>query len=346
MKKVLILFGGVSSEHEVSLVSAAGVLANIDRTKYDVIPVGITKDGAWRLMDGKPITEDALSDASLPSVAVDPGRHGIIILRGDKCDYVKVDAVFPVMHGANGEDGTMQGLFAIAGIPCVGSDCEASAIGMDKAATKAVLNQAGIRQAEAVVLESSDIHNDGTAEMLESALGYPMFVKPSRAGSSVGISKVKTPSELIPALEEAAAHDTKLLIEKYIKGREIEVAVLEENGSLTVSVPAEIDPGCEFYDYDAKYNTDTSSFYIPARVSEDEAADVRALAARIFTLLGCSGLSRVDFFIRPDGEFVFNEINTLPGFTPISMYPKLMQHAGLSYTELISRLIEAAIKTK
>ena len=343
MKKVLILFGGVSSEHEVSLVSAAGVLANIDRKKYDVIPVGITKDGAWRLMTGKPVTEDALSDASLPSVAVDPGRHGVIILSDGKADFVKVDAVFPVMHGANGEDGTMQGLFAIAGIPCVGSGCEASAIGMDKAATKAVLNQAGILQAEEVVLESSDVCKDGTAEMLETALGYPMFVKPSRAGSSVGISKVKTPSELTPALKEAAAHDTKLLIEKSVVGREIEVAVLEENGRLTVSVPAEIDPGAEFYDYDAKYNTDTSSFYIPARVSEAEAADVRERAARIFTLLGCKGLARVDFFIRPDGKFVFNEINTLPGFTPISMYPKMMIHEGIPYSEVLDRLIQTVL---
>ena len=346
MKKVLILFGGVSSEHEVSLVSAAGVLANIDRSKYGVIPVGITKDGKWRLMEGREITEDALSDESLPAVAVDPGRHGIIILSDGKADFVKIDAVFPVMHGANGEDGTMQGLFAIAGIPCVGPDCEASAIGMDKAATKAVLNQAGILQAEAVVLTRDEIHNEGTVALLEEKLGYPMFVKPSRAGSSVGISKVKSRSELMPALEDAAAHDSKLLIEKSIVGREIEVAVLEENGKLTVSAPAEIDPGAEFYDYDAKYNTDTSSFYIPARVSDAEAEDVRNIAARIFTILGCSGLSRVDFFILPDGKFVFNEINTLPGFTPISMYPKLMQHAGLSYTELITRLIEGAIKAK
>lgn len=339
---VLILFGGRSSEHEVSLVSAAGVLSNIDREKYNVIPVGITKDGKWRLMSGRDVTEESLNDASLPTVSVDPGNHGISVMGGNTAGFIKIDVVFPVLHGANGEDGTMQGLFAIAGIPCVGPDCEASAVCMDKAVTKAVLNQAKIPQAKTVVLSGTEIGHPETAETLENELGYPMFVKPARAGSSVGISKVKHRGELAAALTLAAENDSKIIVEECIVGREIEIAVLEEKGKITVSVPAEIDPGCEFYDYDAKYKTDTSSFYIPARISDTEKDTVRALAEKIFLTLGCKGLSRVDFFIRNDGSFIFNEINTLPGFTPISMYPKLMQNEGMTYTELISRLLESA----
>ena len=343
-KTILILFGGKSSEYEVSLSSATGVLDNIDRDKYDVRLCGITREGRMYLYGGDParIASDTwFGDGCLPlSLDLSDGT----LVAGD--DKFRPDAVLPMIHGKFCEDGTMQGLFAVAGIPVVGCDCQSSAVCMDKAAAKEIAaHETGVRVAKTVVVKARAVRG-GDAEILkfreeaERAFGYPMFVKPSRAGSSVGVTKVKTPEAFLPALKAALAEDSKVLVEEAIRGREVEVAVLEERGEITVAHPAEIDTGsAEFYDYMTKYVTDASSFYLPARIPEEKQNEVRRYAEAIFCALDCRGFARVDFFLTPEGEFVFNEINTLPGFTPISMYPKMMVNDGISYSELIDRLI-------
>lgn len=346
MKKTafVCLFGGQSSEYEVSLVSAYGVITHTDREKYEIYPVGITKDGKWFLYTGEP---ENIRDGSwcrdgkhLRPAALAAGAR--LLLPGEE---IAVDVAFPVMHGAFGEDGRMQGLLESCGIPFVGPGCAASAVCMDKAFCKRILDAEDIPQAKAVILRREILSGDAQAlaHRLEKALGYPMFVKPANAGSSVGISKVRCESELRPALEKAFREDGKLLVEECIVGKEVECAVMG-NHSLTVAIPGEIDPGAEFYDYDTKYVTDTSRCYIPARVPEASLEAVRALAERIYRILGCRGLSRVDFFVRPDGSVIFNEINTLPGFTPISMFPKMMMHLGMTYGEIVDTLLTLAME--
>lgn len=344
-----ILFGGKSSEYEVSLSSAYALLSNVDREKYDVFTIGITKDGKWYLFEGdaERILDGSWFKSDVYEVLVSPsyGRRRLGVLReGGRIEKVTLDVVFPVLHGKFGEDGRVQGLLSVAGIPTVGCGCTASAVCMDKALTKTVVASADIvRQARAVVAYSRDGAEDARRRA-EAEIGYPMFIKPASSGSSVGCSKVKDGSTFDKAVQAAFAEDGKILIEECITGREIEVAVLEEGGRLTVSVPAEIDVGSsEFYDYETKYVSDESSFYIPARIDEEAQKNASATAAKIFTVLGCRGLSRVDFFYTAEGELIFNEINTLPGFTPISMYPKLMGHAGIGYSELIDRLIRSAL---
>lgn len=346
---VAILFGGVSSEHEVSLVSAFSALENIDRSKYDVIPVGITKDGVWMIHNG---SNEAVKDGSWVKdaktrVLVDPSRPGGLIADGKP---LGVDVVFPVLHGANGEDGTLQGMLELAGVPVVGCGSTSSGVSMDKTFTKRVLIAEGIRQAPAAIVTVFDYESDPDKwlDAAENAAGgYPVFVKPASAGSSVGCTKAKDREELKEAFAKAFACDYKLLAEKNIIGREIETAVLgAPDGSITVSECGEIDPGSEFYDYDTKYKSDTASYYIPARLTPETAAEVRATAAEVFRALDCRGLSRVDFFVTDDNEVIFNEINTLPGFTPISMYPKLMANSGLSFPALIDALIEEALNRK
>lgn len=344
-----ILFGGKSSEYEVSLSSAYALLSNVDREKYDVFTIGITKDGKWYLFEGdaERILDGSWFESDVYEVLVSPsyGRRRLGVLReGGRIEKLTLDVVFPVLHGKFGEDGRVQGLLSVAGIPTVGCGCTASAVCMDKALTKTVVASADIvRQARAVVAYSRDGAEDARRRA-EAEIGYPMFIKPASSGSSVGCSKVKDGSTFDKAVQAAFAEDGKILIEECITGREIEVAVLEEGGRLTVSVPAEIDVGSsEFYDYETKYISDESSFYIPARIDEEAQKNASATAAKIFTALGCRGLSRVDFFYTAEGELIFNEINTLPGFTPISMYPKLMGHAGIGYSELIDRLIRSAL---
>ncbi len=344
-----VLFGGHSSEYEVSLVSAHSVLTNADPDKYDILPVGITKDGAWYLFTGdyEKIRDGSWCDdtAALPRVTVDltPGARSLILHSPNgTAEKRPVDVVFPVLHGAYGEDGTVQGMLALAGIPFVGCSCASSVICMDKSLTKLSVAETGIRQAAFMLARAADAADDVIAKA-ERILTYPMFVKPARAGSSVGISKAKDRNGLRRALAVAFAEDDKVLIEETVIGREIEVAVLEENGQYTVSECAEIDAGAEFYDYDAKYVNDTSTFYIPARLPNETSREVRLCAERIFKALDCRTLARVDFFVRDDGTVVFNEINTIPGFTSISMYPKLMTRTGMTYAELIDRLIRAAL---
>ena len=353
--KLCILFGGKSSEYDVSLISSYGVLSNVDREKYDVTCIGITREGKWLLFEGdiEEIKNDTwcshMENMNTVVVNPEPGSDNFVIIspKGETVKTVSVDAIFPVMHGPFCEDGTLQGMLSLCGIPYVGPKSTSSGICMDKAFTKQIINSVGIRQAKAVIVLESRWNKKSDSIKAEIAkLGYPVFVKPSRAGSSVGVSKVKNESELDAALKFAFIQDAKVLVEEYIKGREIEVAVMEEDGVITASEVGEIDPGCDFYDYETKYVSDTASYYIPARITEEQRETIRNRAVKIFETLDCRTLSRVDFFVTDDGEIVFNEINTLPGFTPISMYPKLFMHTGMTYADVIDRLVQSALKDK
>lgn len=353
MKKlsVCILFGGVSPEHEVSLRSAESVLNNIDKEKYHVFPVGITKKGDWILFTGSDYsmlpTGEWESFEGNRRAAISPVRgQGLLSFEGDCVVRERIDVVFPVLHGENGEDGAMQGLLQLAGIPYVGPHVAASAVAMDKTLTKLVVDQAQIPQAAWQLVRSGELTNrmERALNVLENRFGYPMFVKPAGTGSSVGVSKAHDRQELEAALRTAAAYDSKILVEEFIDGKEIEVAVMG-NDSPMASVCGEIDSGVEFYDYDAKYITDTSTAYVPAQIDEETAEQVREWAVKAYSALGCQGLSRVDFFVtRQDNRVVFNEINTLPGFTSISMYPKLFAASGVPYSQLIDQLLDLAME--
>ena len=351
MKKlsVCILFGGMSPEHEVSLRSAESVLNNIDKEKYNIFPVGITKTGDWILFGGEDYS--MLPAGTWESfegnrrAAISPVRgQGLLSFEGDCVVRERIDVVFPVLHGENGEDGAMQGLLKLAGIPYVGPHVAASAVAMDKTLTKLVMDQAGIPQAAWHLVRRGELENrmDHVIAALENKFSYPVFVKPAGTGSSVGVSKAADRGALEAALVNAAKFDEKILVEEFIHGREIEVAVMG-NGNPVASICGEIDSGAEFYDYEAKYITDTSTAYVPARIPEDIQEQVREQAVKGYKAIGCQGLSRVDFFVTyADNRIVFNEINTLPGFTSISMYPKLFAASGIPYTQLIDELLKLA----
>ena len=353
MKKlsVCVLFGGMSPEHEVSLRSAESVLNNMDAEKYNIFPVGITKNGDWVLFGGTDYSMlpsgEWLDHPNNRRAAISPVRgQGLLSFEGDCVVRERIDVVFPVLHGENGEDGAMQGLLQLAGIPYVGPHVSASAVAMDKTLTKLVVDQAGIRQAKWLLVRNSELEQrtDGILDQVEEKFSYPVFVKPAGTGSSVGVSKVQDRQSLRDALLCAGAYDEKILVEEFISGKEVEVAVMG-NQNPVASVCGEIDSGAEFYDYDAKYVADTSVAYIPARIGEETEESVRELAVRIYSAIGCQGLSRVDFFVTHEGEeVVFNEINTLPGFTSISMYPKLFAASGIPYGELIDNLLQLAME--
>ena len=348
---VCILFGGMSPEHEVSLRSAESVLNNIDKEKYNVYPVGIAKDGDWVLFKGEDYSMlpagTWLTFEGNRRCAISPIRgQGLLCFEGDCVVRETIDVVFPVMHGENCEDGAMQGLLKLAGIPYVGPHVSASAVAMDKTLTKLVMDNAGIPQAAWQLVRASELkhHLDAIVENLENRFVYPMFVKPAGTGSSVGVSKAADREALVKALEFAGRYDEKILVEEFIRGREVEVAVMG-NDNPVASICGEIDSGADFYDYEAKYVTDTSTSYIPARISEETQEQVRELAVKGYKAIGCQGLSRVDFFVCFDDErIVFNEINTLPGFTSISMYPKLFAASGIPYAQLIDQLLELAME--
>ncbi|HOQ14021.1 MAG TPA: D-alanine--D-alanine ligase family protein [Bacillota bacterium] len=352
-KTVCCIFGGNSTEYEVSLQSVTGVLNNIDRNRYDIITIGVTRDGKFYLYDGpeEKIKDDTwcTSDYITP-VLFDPSNSDapFAFVTGGEVRRLHVDCIFPVVHGKNCEDGTLQGMFSLAGVPYVGCGCTASAVCMDKATAKLILSTCGIPQAKYLCFTADEIARgaDTLYDAVEEVLSYPVFVKPSAAGSSVGVTKVKSRADLPAALRCAAEHDSKVLVEEYIEGREVEIAVLHEpDGTLIASECGEIDPGSEFYDYAAKYINDTAKYYVPARINKSTQEKIAAVAKKIFTALGCRGFARIDFFVRGHGdaeEVIFNEINTIPGFTPISMYPRLMEYSGVPYGELITRLIEGA----
>lgn len=351
---LLVLFGGASSEHEVSCISAASVLDHIDMEKYDIIKIGITKEGNW-FLTGSPVVN--ISDGSWEK---DPGNRrafivpdrstgGILAESGKGVfETVKVDVVFPVLHGKNGEDGTMQGLLQIAGLPFVGADTTSSAASMDKAITKAMVHQnSSARQAKCHVMYRSRYEKAPDEEekaLLEFFSGsMPLFVKPANAGSSVGITKVKKPEELTEALKTAFAEDDKAVIEEAVRGREIEVAVLG-NDNPKASCIGEIFAANEFYDYNAKYENEASRTAIVTDLEADKEREIRDTAVRVYQTMGCRGLARVDFFLDEEQNVIFNEINTIPGFTHISMYPKLWEESGIRYSELLDRLIELALE--
>ena len=347
-KKVLVLFGGVSSEHDVSLNSASSVMKNIPSDKYDIIPMGITKDGRCFVFNGSYdllpesgwLKDEALLEPAV--ISCDRSHHGIIRLaQGGKVEHI--DVVFPVLHGKNGEDGTMQGLLEISGIPYVGCNTAASAICMDKAVTNAMADFNGIPQAKWTAFDKYAYSGDKAALLSDAAekLGYPIFVKPANAGSSVGISKAKNLAELEAACEKAFAHDTKVVLEEGIVGVEVECAVMG-NSEPVASVVGEVVPCNEFYDYDAKYLANDSELHIPARLPEETLKAVQDAAVRAYRALGCTGFTRVDFFVCDNGDILLNEPNTIPGFTSISMYPKLFAASGVPYSELLDRLLQLA----
>ncbi|HET7066105.1 MAG TPA: D-alanine--D-alanine ligase family protein [Nocardioides sp.] len=359
--RVAVVFGGRSSEHAVSCVTAGSVLEAIDRATYDVVPIGIAPDGRWVLESGDTARLRITGADQLPSV--DGARAAITLLReSGSTDLVvhepsrppqtlgEVDVVFPLLHGPWGEDGTIQGMFEMAGVRYVGAGVLASAVGMDKAYAKVVLRAAGLPVMPSVTVSTREWYRDPDGVRHRVAdLGLPLFVKPARAGSSMGISKVHDASELDAAIEEAHRHDPKALVEQAAVGaREIECGVLEAlDGTPETSVPAEIvvGGGHEFYDFAAKYLPEEhTELDVPADLPEAAAAELRDLAVRAFEAVGCEGLARVDFFLMPDGSLVVNEINTMPGFTPTSMYPRMWAETGVDYPALVDRLIRLALR--
>lgn len=347
---VCVLFGGISPEHEVSLRSAESVLKNMDHSKYNIFPVGITKEGDWIHYTGKDYSLLPAGEwKDYPGnrrTAISPVHgQGLLCFEGDCVVRERIDVVFPVLHGENGEDGTIQGLLQLAGIPYVGPHVASSAVAMDKTLTKLVAGQAGIPQADWLLFRRGelDCHMEHVVSQVEAHFSYPVFVKPAGTGSSVGVTKAADREQLIKGLLSAAVYDEKVMVEEFVPGVEIEVAVMG-NESPVASVCGEIDSGAEFYDYEAKYITDTSVAYIPARISEEVAEQVREMAVRVYQAIGCRGLSRVDFFVVDGQKVVFNEINTIPGFTSISMYPKLFAASGIPYPQLIDELIQLAVE--
>ena len=348
--RLAVIFGGQSSEHEVSLMSATSILQNLDPEKYDVTMVGITKTGKWLLYTGP--VEDLTTGAwergpvTPAFLSPDPTVHGLVALGGAGAEVIPLDVIFPALHGKNGEDGTIQGLFQLSGIPYVGCDTLSSAVCMDKAVTHSLLNTAGIEQAHYLwfYADRFDVAPDTIKNKIQARLDFPVFVKPANAGSSVGVSKVERFEDLDEAIRVAAREDAKIVVEEGIRGQEVECAVLG-NREAQASIVGEIGASAQFYDYDDKYVNGTSQLYIPARIDEAVSDKIREVAVRAYRLLGCSGLARVDFFVTEDDhKVVLNEINTLPGFTSISMYPKLWMAMGLSYGELLDRLIDLAFQ--
>lgn len=339
MKKIRVgvIFGGRSGEHEVSLRSAESILKSIDRSKYDVVPIGITHEGRWltsknalALLSPREAIQKTLTTGEPITLPAEPSATGV------------VDVIFPVLHGTYGEDGTIQGLLELANVPYVGAGVLGSAVGMDKDVMKRLLREAGLPIVDYWTIRKSEI--ESFVEKKFDTLPYPVFVKPANLGSSVGITKVHGPEELRKALDLAAEYDRKVVVEKGMDAREIEVSVLGNDDPIA-SVPGEIIPSREFYDYEAKYVDEDSRLLIPAPLSDDQAKSAQELARAAFKTLECSGMARADLFLeKTSGKFYVNEINTLPGFTTISMYPKLWEASGISYSELIDRLIALALE--
>ncbi|GAA1006171.1 D-alanine--D-alanine ligase [Acrocarpospora pleiomorpha] len=353
--RVAVVFGGRNSEHAVSLMGAGSVLEVIDRDAYEVVPIGIAQDGRWVL--AAPDQSYAIEGTRLPEVdtsgaelALPSASRSVVALEPGEIprSLGNVDVVFPVLHGPFGEDGTLQGLLEMAGVPYVGSGVLASAVGMDKAYMKLVLKSAGLPVGPYVVVPDRAWRTDRPRVLKEiEELGWPVFVKPARAGSSQGIRKASTQEELEAAVEFAREHDPKVLVEAAIGGREIECAVLESLGDAApeASLPGEVlvQGGQEFFDFEAKYYADQMALEVPADLPAGTTAELRAMAIRAYEALGCEGLSRVDFFYTPSGELILNEINTMPGFTSLSVAPQLWAATGLSYGQLVDRLIQLAL---
>jgi D-alanine-D-alanine ligase len=348
--RVLLLFGGRSAEHDVSCVTAVAVARALDPDKYDVVPVGITTDGRWLLADGAKALLDKGRDSLPAAFAVegepvqppaDPSRAELVPASGNT-PGLAVDVVLPLLHGPYGEDGTVQGMLELAGLPYVGSGVLGSAVGMHKVMMKRAFSAAGIAQARYDALRDGD-DVDAFCARVERDLGFPCFVKPANMGSSIGVSKARDEAGLRDAIAAALDYDEWVVVEEHVAGREIEVAVLGDPPE--ASLPGEIVPGAEFYDYADKYESGTAQLLAPAPLTEEQVAEVRSLAVRAFDACMCEAMARVDYFLEDDGPargFLVNEVNTIPGFTPISMYPKLWEVSGLPYDRLLDRLIALA----
>jgi len=347
---ILVVFGGQSGEHEVSVVSADSVIKALDIEKYDIETLGITKEGKWywgvKPGDWKQESGRILPDYKQVALVLNPNDAQFIALDGSKLPFEgKCDIIFPVMHGPKGEDGAIQGLFEMAGIPYVGSGVLGGSLGMDKDRMKAVFRDAGLPIVLHLTFLRSELaaNTDGVVERISSSIGYPCFVKPANLGSSVGISRADNKSQLKKALEYASEFDRKIVVEKGVRAREIELSVLG-NDAPEVSVPGEIIPSKEFYDYEAKYIDTGSKLIIPANLRADVTKELQDYARKAFMAVEAKGLARMDFFVTEDESIYINEINTLPGFTEISMYPKLWEASGLSYPDLLDRLIELGME--
>ncbi len=347
--RVGILFGGKSAEHEVSLQSAKNIIAAIDRDRYEITLIGINKKGIWHLVsednflsngdDPKNISLYTESDSEVTLSLT--GDRKIIFLKRAK-ESIVLDAVFPVLHGTFGEDGTIQGLLRLADVPFVGSGVLGSVVGMDKDVMKRLLRDAGVPQSKFLVCQDGSVPSYPEAAEF---LGTTIFVKPANAGSSVGVSEVRAEEEYLSAIQTAFLYDQKIILEECIIGREIECAVLGANEAPIASIPGEVVLHSDFYSYEAKYiDAGSATIEIPAKLSDEEVMNIQNLAKKTFQVLSCEGLGRVDVFLKEDGDILVNEINTMPGFTKVSMYPKLFEASGIPYQELISRLVELALE--
>ena len=348
--KVAVLFGGASSEHDISLKSATHIIQNIPRDKYDVVCIGITKKGRWLYYPGDVsaiASGDWEKDPDCTSAVLspDPFIKAFIIDNG-KVTVKKVDVVFPVLHGKNGEDGTVQGLLEMAKMPYVGCGLLASAACMDKAAAHTILEYNGIHMAKwKPIFQREMNHLKERCQEIAAVLGYPLFIKPANAGSSIGVSRAGNEAELIEGVKNAFIHDDKVIIEECIVGRELETAVFGYDAPFASTV-GEIAACNAFYDFDAKYVLSDSKLTIPANLPVEKIREIQAIAVKAYMAIGCYGVSRVDFFLKEDGEVILNEINTMPGFTEISMYPKLMEYMGMSSSYLVDKMIEQAMTTE
>ena len=341
--RVGILFGGRSAEHEVSVVSAQGVMGAIDRERFQLVPLGVTKDGAWLTPEETQTALAAINAERLAALSGSPSVEGI---RPQVLTTLReLDAVFPLVHGTFGEDGSLQGLLEMLDVAYVGAGVAASAVGMDKALQQMILRQAGLPVPQSLVVTESRWQEEGPALIreVEKQLGYPCFVKPANSGSSIGTSKVRSREDLADAMAQAFRYDRKTMVEQAIEGRQVECSVLG-NDHPQASPLGEIVFTREFYDYVAKYEDPTTRLIIPAELPPELARDLQAMAIAAFQAVDCAGMGRVDFFLGPDDRPYVNEINTIPGFTPVSMYPKLWEAAGLSYRDLITRLIELGLE--
>lgn len=338
-QRVAVLLGGKSGEHEVSVTSARSVISALDKDRWDVVPVGITRSGNWMTPEETRLALDAGH-----SSFVDAGAP---VLRAPEAlaALASCDVAFPLVHGTNGEDGTLQGLLEIAGIPYAGCGVAASAIGMDKALMKALFREAGIPVSRYSVIRSWEYtlaQNDSMA-LIDQGIGYPCFVKPANGGSSVGVTRARSREDMPAAFAAAFAYDDKAVIEQAVVGREVECSILG-NEHPEASVIGEIVPDRDFYDYDSKYSSaSTTQLYIPAPIPEGTARDIQRMAIRMYQVMGCEGYARVDFFLTPADKIYANEVNTIPGFTSISMYPKLWEASGLGYTPLLTKILELAL---
>ena len=350
-KNIAVIFGGVSSEHEVSRKSAATIISNINKDKYNILMLGINKQGKWFLYTGpvKNIIDgswEKCRDNKPIFPSADPELGGVLVVSSGMYGIVKIDVVIPVLHGRNGEDGTIQGLFTLSNIPFVGCDVLASSMCMDKVVSNIMFEYAGLEQAKFTWFYSYEYMKNEKyyCDLIENELGgYPVFIKPANAGSSVGISKVYNRSEITEAVIKASREDTKILVEQSIKGKEIECAVMGNRDPIA-SIVGEIKPCNDFYDYDAKYVDNDSDLIIPANITDELSEKIRMSAIKAYKTMGCKGLSRVDFFLEEGSNRVLiNEINTFPGFTSISMYPRLMDQSGFNLPDLIDNLILLAI---